>query len=33
MGCRGLSGLESVVMGSVSRTVAEYTDKPVLIVK
>ncbi|MGI6590466.1 MAG: universal stress protein [Eggerthellaceae bacterium] len=33
MGCRGLSGLQSAVMGSVSRTVAEYTDKPVLIVK
>lgn len=33
MGCRGLSGLTSVALGSVSRTVAEYTDKPVLIVK
>lgn len=33
MGCRGLSGLQSAVMGSVSRKVAEYTDKPVLIVK
>lgn len=33
MGCRGLSGLQSAVMGSVSRKVAEYSDKPVLIVK
>lgn len=33
MGCRGLSGLKSVVLGSVSRQVAEHSDKPVLIVK
>lgn len=33
MGCRGLSGLKSVLLGSVSRQVAEHSDKPVLIVK
>jgi nucleotide-binding universal stress UspA family protein len=33
MGCRGLSGLKSRALGSVSRTVAEYCEKPVLIVK
>ena len=33
MGSRGLSGLKSAALGSVSRTVAEYSEKPVLIVK
>jgi hypothetical protein len=32
MGTRGLTGLKSVLLGSVSHAVAQHADRPVLIV-